>query len=109
MNMDMNTMAVAILMAKAIGGSGGGNARYAMEFSTADWVTGTTYDTLTVSASDHGRGLNPMTEVYYLSGTSYVKQMGTPQDAISVSTDSNGDITLSVETGKGFDGKLVVL
>lgn len=101
-------IAKALLMAKVIGG-GGGNARYVMEFSETDWVTGATYDTLTVSATDHGRGTDPMTEVYYLSGTTYVKQTGTPQDALTVSMDTSGNITLSVETGKGFDGKLVVL
>lgn len=101
-------IAKALLMAKVIGG-GGGNARYVMEFSATDWVTGTTYDTLAVSKTGHGRGANPVAEVYYLSGTTYVKQTGTPQDALTVSMDTSGNITLSVETGKGFDGKLVVL
>lgn len=100
-----NTMTAALLIAKAISR----RARYVMEFSATDWVTGTTYDTLAVSKTDHGRGANPVTEVYFLSGTSYVKQTGTPQDALTVSMDTSGNITLSVETGKGFDGKLVVL
>ncbi len=98
-----------LLVAQAVAGGEVKKSKYVKTFAATDWTAGGTYDTLEIKESEHKRGKDPMTDIYYLSGSTYIKPFGTPQDAQTVNVDSSGNITLSVETGNGYAGKLVVL
>ena len=100
-----------LLVAKAMGGGGTPTPRdkYVSTFTASEWTSGEAYDTFTVLASAHGCGNSPVVDVYEVSGSSYTKEVGTPSEAVLISVNSSGDVTISVEQGKAFSGKVIVV
>lgn len=79
---------------------------FSMTFAVSDWVQSGTIYTVSLSASTHKCGANPMTQVLVKNATNYEDYRGYPSTGWKVSIDANGNITLT--TGTPFDGKLVV-
>ncbi len=96
-----------LLVAKAMGG--GRTPKYVSAFSDSEWIEGESFDTFTVLASAHGCGTSPVVDVYEGDGSSYTKGIGTPSEAVLISVNSSGDVTLSVEKGKAFRGKVIIV
>ena len=94
-----------LLVAKSVAEYAINNARYIKDFASSDFSSG---DNLVVSASEHGRGKKPSADVWRLSGTNYVKSEGYPSDGWLLSVDANGNITLSVDAGNAFSGRIIV-
>lgn len=79
---------------------------YSLTFAVADWTqSGTTYS-ISLPSGTHGCGANPMTQVLVLNGTNYEAYHGYPSTGWKVSSDADGNITLT--TGTPFDGKIIV-
>lgn len=80
--------------------------RYSYTFTTSSWTASGTQFTLTLSASTHGCGADPMADVLVLNGSSYEKYYGYPSDGWTIGIDSSGNITLTANTK--FSGKIIV-
>lgn len=79
--------------------------RYSMVFTTSTWSN----LAITLPASTHGCGTEPMVQVQRLNGTNYESYYGYPSDGWTVSTDTSGNITISVSSsGMEFSGRLLV-
>ena len=77
---------------------------YSTTFTTNTWSS----SKITVNASTHGCGTTPMVQVQVLNGTSYELYYGYPSTGWKVAIDSSGNITLSVQSGSEFAGRLIV-
>ena len=79
---------------------------YTETFVSGDWVGPSSgFYTLSILGATHGKGINPLIQVYELNGGDYELV------DVSTSVDSlNGDVTLGVvETpDERFDGKIII-
>lgn len=81
-------------------------SRFFFAFTAGDWtLSGATY-TLSLAASAHGCGTNPMVQVLTGNGSAYEAYYGYPSEGWKMSIDASGNITLTTETP--FDGEIVV-
>lgn len=74
--------------------------KYSQTFVVADWTT----QSITITAVTHGRGTDPIVQVY--SGATAPFTQVEPQ---SISVAANGDVTLTVGVGLEIDGKVIIL
>ncbi len=72
---------------------------YAQDFVIADFVA----ETITITASTHLLGLNPVVQIMSGSAAPY-----TVTDVDSVTVATNGDVTFSVTAGLEFDGRIII-
>lgn len=97
-----------VALAKAQGSSVAATP-YSDEFVVSDWTAGDSADTLSIAATTHKKGVDITVDVFKKNGSVYEMYSGYPQNGLTVSIDSDGNVTLSTESGDAFDGKIVIL
>lgn len=75
-------------------------ADYTDDFVIADWAAAGANKTLTYAAAAHGKGVNPVVQVF--------ETVGAVRSVVAVETDVSvaGDVTLTVPDGIEFDGHI---
>ena len=81
--------------------------KYTQTFITTDWTTGATESTLTIAATSHGKGTEPIfVEVWQDNGTEHAK-VGLNN---ITRNDTSGDVTITVDNVSGaFNGFVVII
>lgn len=89
-------------------GTGGGSSvalRNAIDFDTTDFSLSGGLYIITIPASSHNKGLNPIVKVYLDNGTNF------EETETLVNINALGDVTISVNSSPDnrFIGKLIIL
>jgi hypothetical protein len=77
--------------------------RYRKDILMGDWVIGATESTITILASVHLRGIDPIVQTFEFLGADYDK------NTTGVLILPNGDVILSVTNSNRYSGKVIIL
>ncbi len=87
------------------GGGGGTTTKYIQTFNaTSDWSLASPYYVISISASTHGAGTDPIVTMFELVASSYEEV-----DIDRIQMDSSGNVQLRVTNTARFAGKLVII
>lgn len=84
------------------GGGGDSTPLYEQTFTTTDWNVSGSEFIITLLASNHGQGTEPMVQIDELDGSSYVSV------DLYYQKNSSGDITIRVGNGSRFNGRILI-